>query len=197
MKKILIKSTLLLLVFTAAACHSGTDEPKSIASTHPKLEKQLARDAVETPISSNENPDLYDQYRITLQEYENSGDYAVQDMYRGRFYPLDESSSTEARKYRTALAQGLKGGVNFAGQYTVVTIGCGTGCQTHYVVDRQTGKVLDKVQSSIGARFNANSRLFIINPPDSTISYDHCYDCSPQAFIFENGRFRKVEAPKK
>ncbi|MBF9254352.1 hypothetical protein I2I11_13685 [Pontibacter sp. 172403-2] len=191
MKKNLLKHT-LLLAFAATACQPNTDEGKTIASTHPELEKQLARDSVKTPISSNENPDLYDQYRITLQEYESSGNYAVTDMYSGRLSPLDEADNAEAHTYKTALNEGLKEGVNFAGKYTVVTIGCGTGCQTHYVVDRETGRVLDKVQSSIGAKYSPDSRLFIINPPDSAINYNECQDCAPRAYVFEDGKFREA-----
>ncbi|WP_242918319.1 hypothetical protein [Pontibacter liquoris] len=193
MKKNLLKPAFLLLALATVACQQGTDEDKSIASTHPKLEKQLARDSVETPISSDENPGLYDQYRITLQEYENSGSYGVQELYHGRLSELNEAGSADARTYRSALREGLKEGVNFAGKYTVVSVGCGTSCQTHYVIDRETGMVLDKVQSSMGARFNANSRLLIVNPPDSTIDYSQCHDCSPQAYEFVDGKLKKVE----
>jgi len=192
MKKNFQKPAFLLLAFAVASYQPATEEGKTIASTHPELEKQLARDSIETPISSNENPDLYDQYRITLNEYESSGNYAVPDMYRGRLSPLDEAGNADVRKYKTALNEGLKAGVNFAGKYTVITIGCGTGCQMHYVVDRETGQVLDKMQSSIGARYNSGSRLFIINPPDSVINYDQCLDCAPAAYIFEDGKFRKA-----
>lgn len=193
MKKNLLKPTLLLLAFAATACQPTTEEGKTIASTHPELEKQLARDSVETPISSNDNPALYDQYRITLQEYESSGNYAVPDMYRGRLSPLDEADNADARAYKTALNEGLKEELNFAGKYTVVTIGCGTGCQTHYVVDRETGRVLDKVQSSIGAKYSPDSRLFIVNPPDSLINYGQCRDCAPRAYVFDDGKFVEAE----
>jgi hypothetical protein len=114
-------------------------------------------------------------------------------MYAGRLSPLRDEENAEARKYKTAIAEGLKEGVNFAGKYTLVTVGCGTGCQTHYVVDRETGKVLDKVQSSMGARFKPNSRLLIVNPPDSTVNYAECHDCAPQVYVFENGKFKQVE----
>ncbi|MDX5418046.1 MAG: hypothetical protein LPK07_02145 [Hymenobacteraceae bacterium] len=183
----------LLLPLTFGSCQSGTDEDKTIAATHPKLEKQLSRDSVSTPISSDRNPALYDQYRITMEEYETSGTYDVGDMYSGRLAPLDLSSHAEARTYRTALSRGLKQGVNFAGRYTVVTVGCGTSCQQHFVIDRQSGKIMDKLQSSVGASYSADSRLFIINPPDATIDYEECRYCTPEAYTFEDGKFRKLE----
>ncbi|RDV16401.1 hypothetical protein DXT99_04145 [Pontibacter diazotrophicus] len=186
---------LLLFTLTVFSCQSGTEEG-TIASTHPELADQLAKDSVSMPITDNQNPDLYQRYQITMEEYARSGEFDVGDMYRGRLAPLDESSHADTRTYRTALREGLEEGVNFAGRYTVVTVGCGTNCQQHYVVDRETGKVLDKLQSSIGAKFTPNSRLFIVNPPDSTVRYGECRDCTPEAYVFENKQFRKLPAAK-
>ncbi|WP_162052438.1 hypothetical protein [Pontibacter pamirensis] len=189
----LAKSVLLLCALTVFSCQSSTEEG-TIASTHPELAEQLAEDSVTMPISENQNPDLYQRYQITEEEYTRSGQFDVGDMYRGQMAPLDESSHTDIRTYRTALNKGLEEGVNFAGRYTVVTVGCGTNCQQHYVVDRETGKVLDKLQSNIGAKYASNSRLFIINPPDSTAVYGECRDCTPEAYEFENNQFRKLPA---
>lgn len=193
-----IKPALLLFFATTVlSCQSGTEEG-SIASTHPELAEQLAEDSVATPISDNRNPDLYQRYRITMEEYQQSGAYDVGNMYSGTLAPIDESSHPDTRTYRTALTEGLKEGINFAGRYTVITIGCGTSCQLHYVVDRETGKVLDKLQSSAGANYSADSRLFVINPPDSTLNYNECRYCKPEAYVFENDKFRLLsEAEKK
>ena len=180
------------LAFAGCQQDSGKAEEGSLAETHPKLEKQLERRSVSEPITEGRNPELYQRYRITMEEYQNSRVYDVGNMYRGRLAPLDEESHSDAVTYRTALREGLKQGVNFAGKYTVVTVGCGTSCQRHYVVDRETGKVLDQIQSSVGAQYSADSRLFIINPPDSTINYQECSYCTPEAYVFENGKFRKA-----
>lgn len=189
--KNLTKLALLLCTLTVMSCQSDTEEG-TIASTHPELAEQLAEDSVTMPISDNQNPALYQRYRITMDEYLSSGQYDVGDMYRGRLAPLDESSHTDTRTYRTALTEGLEAGVNFAGRYTVVNVACGANCQMHYVVDRQTGEVLDKLQSRLGAEFSANSRLFIINPPDATMDYNGCPDCAPEAYVFEDGQFTRL-----
>jgi hypothetical protein len=185
---------LLLFYITAAAfsCQSKNESERTIASTHPALEDQLEKDSVRMPVSDRENPDLYERYRITMEEYERDSSYMVSEMYRGRLAPLDVNSHSDARTYRTAIDKGLKEGINFAGKYTVVTMGCGTSCQTHYVVDRETGKVLDNIQSSVGAKFSADSRLFIINAPDSTVDYKECQNCEPEPYIFEYNQFRKL-----
>ncbi|HEY4650690.1 MAG TPA: hypothetical protein VIG72_04715 [Pontibacter sp.] len=185
---------LLLLATTTIACNSGSDEDKTIAATHPKLEKQLSRDSTRATKGNDEDyTDLYERYRITTEEYENSGNYNVPTMFRGKLAPVDEESHTDARTFRTALREGLAEGVNFAGKYTVVTIGCGTACQQHFVVDRENGKIIAKVEGSMGARYSPNSRILIVNPPDSTVNYKECHNCTPQAYELVDGKLRKLE----
>jgi hypothetical protein len=188
-----LKLHLLLLPLAVWGCQGNTKKDEGLAATHPEIAEELASDSLTVPYSDSTSEQLYNRYRITTEEYRSSGNYSVGNLYRGRLAPLDESSHADARGFRTAIRKGMEEGVNFAGKYTVVSIGCGTGCQQHYVVDRETGKVLDKVQSSIGARYSADSRLFIVNPPDSAINYEACNQCTPQAFVFENDKFRKLE----
>jgi hypothetical protein len=47
----------------------------------------------------------------------------------------------EARMYRTAITEGAKEGPNFAGHFTIVQWGCGTGCLGFAIVDANTGNV--------------------------------------------------------
>ncbi|GAB3200223.1 hypothetical protein ABID22_003110 [Pontibacter aydingkolensis] len=188
------KVYLFAAAITCTACQQDRekDNEGSFAETHPKLEKQLDKKTVSEPITEGKNPELYQRYRITMEEYQKRSDYDVGNMYRGRLSPLNDESSNEVSTYKTALDEGLKQGVNFAGKYTVVTVGCGTNCQMHYVIDRENGKIADKLQSNHGAKYGPNSRLFIINPPDPAIDYQECRNCEPQAYIFENGRFTKA-----
>jgi hypothetical protein len=76
------------------------------------------------------------------------------------------ASHPRAREYRTALRSGAAKGPNFAGHFTVVTWGCGTSCQSHAIVDAQTGAVyFPGVITSLGAEFHVDSRLFVDSPP--------------------------------
>ena len=193
-QKVIYKA-LLLVSISAVSCQPRTEEEGSIASTHPELQEQLAEQSIATPISGSDTPALYERYRITTEEYRRSGQFAVTDMYSGAFAPLDESSHPDASTFRTAIRKALQDGVNFAGKYTVVSVGCGTGCQQHFVVDRETGEVLDKLQGSMGASFTPDSRLFILNPLDSSLNYAACPDCAPQAYEFRDGRFMKLPEP--
>jgi hypothetical protein len=183
---------LSLVALMAGACQQKAEDDRTIASTHPKLEEHLQRDSVRQPITSEENPDLYQRYRLRMDAYQTDEAFRVEDTYAGQLAPLDAASHLDAAKYRTALQSGLKEGVNFAGQYTVVTIGCGATCQEHIVVDRRDGKIVDKVQSSTGAQFTPDSRIFIVNPPDSSLNYIDCPYCEPEAYVLEQGRFRKL-----
>lgn len=66
--------------------------------------------------------------------------YAVA-VWRGKIASLDQRSHPLARKYRTLLGQQLKEeGVNFAGHYTLATVGCGTGCSISAIIDTRTGR---------------------------------------------------------
>jgi hypothetical protein len=67
-------------------------------------------------------------------------DYRVA-VRRGRVTPLDSRSHKLARHYRTLLRrQQHEEGVNFAGGYTLASVGCGTGCSITAVIDARTGR---------------------------------------------------------
>lgn len=183
---------LLLLSLPLAGCQETADKDKSLAATHPRLARDLAKDSLTVPYHDSTDRQRYNRYLITTEQYLNSGKYTVGESYKGRLAPLDESSHADARTYRTMLREGLEQGVNFAGKYTVVSIGCGTSCQQHYVVDRRSGKVLDKVEGSMGVRYSADSRLFIVNPPDSAVNYLDCAYCTPEYYEFVDDTFRKL-----
>src|SRR5438876_12343620 len=69
------------------------------------------------------------------------------DVFTGTPQPIDLSSYPGAKAYRTKLSEGARLGPNFAGHYTVVTIGCGAQCQENWLIDAQTGKILLKFNS--------------------------------------------------
>jgi len=60
--------------------------------------------------------------------------------------------SGRARLYRTAIRDGASEGINFAGHYTIVRIGCGAATICPAILDRMTGRVYFPPQlSSAGA----------------------------------------------
>lgn len=67
-------------------------------------------------------------------------DYPVADIFRGN--PVSPRLETkQTRLFRTRLIKGAKEGPNFAGHYTAVVVGCGTSCETLYLVDAISVKV--------------------------------------------------------
>lgn len=73
-------------------------------------------------------------------------DYRVA-VRRGRVTPLNLRSHTLARRYRTLMRQQQREeGVNFAGSYTLASVGCGTGCSITAIIDARTGRAHFPVQ---------------------------------------------------
>jgi hypothetical protein len=62
-------------------------------------------------------------------------------VYRGRVAPVNLRSSKGAGTFRTRLREGAREGVNFAGHFSLVAWGCGTGCLSAAFVDAKTGAV--------------------------------------------------------
>lgn len=88
------------------------------------------------------------------------------------FFSQDESivlpdfSSRDAwaRSYRTRIRNGLLEGPNFAGHFSIIMIGCGTGCRFAYVADAKNGEVFPfpyggEENYEMELLFNPNSRL--------------------------------------
>ena len=80
------------------------------------------------------------QFPVAAQKRPRFEDFRVK-VWRGKAAPLNLQSHPLARKYRTLIRQQMRDvGVNFAGRYTVASVGCGTGCSITAIVDARTGK---------------------------------------------------------
>lgn len=90
----------------------------------------------------------------------------AEEVFHGRPEPPDPATSPMARRYRSAIAGGMKQGVNFAGHYVFISWGCGRSCQQSAVVDATTGRVYPGPEGSSGYRYTTQSLLLIVNPPD-------------------------------
>ena len=63
------------------------------------------------------------------------------DVWAGRPVPLNLRSHRLARVYRSLLRQlQREEGINFAGHYTLATVGCGTGCSITAFIDSRDGR---------------------------------------------------------
>lgn len=124
------------------------------------------------------------------------GDYPVKEIYKGRAARVRLDSS-KARMFRTRLREDSRSGPNFAGHYTVVIWGCGTGCAQMGVVDAKTGKVyfppvewMDipdmEDEQSRGKFFRLDSKLLVITKSN----YDINRSYTAYYYLFDKNRFR-------
>jgi hypothetical protein len=80
-------------------------------------------------------------------------------------------------------------GFNFAGHYSFVYWGCGSPCKLSAVVDLITGKVYNGPPAATGYSFKKNSRILIVNPPDSAGFYVKNRIWQPEQYIFKKDSF--------
>lgn len=178
MKKIILFSITMLL-FSGCSFSNKKTENKDI---QPQAEK----------IESPENTEKKDKCSDLKEE-----DFAKYYKYKFEDYPADPKMEKPSRslnlrsnsiglEYRTAITIAYKEGPNFAGHYTVVTWGCGTGCQNQVVVDHLTGNILDAViTSSYGIDYKKDSRLLVSRSPVNWIENFGCAEELPSNVIFE------------
>jgi hypothetical protein len=99
--------------------------------------------------------------------------YRVAEVYRGK--PATPVFRTrEELEYRTRIRRGAAQGPNYAGHYSVVEWGGGTGTNGFVLVDETTGQIFFHAQPpNTGPEFfyNLDSRLMVIDsytgPPDA------------------------------
>lgn len=133
---------------------------------------------------------------IKFEPYISFDDYKVSLVDNQSKAKLDFSSNKEAYNYRTKLREAYKSDTsNFAGHYTLVYWGCGSNCKSSMIIDRQTGKIYDSPSSSLGYEYYPDSRMLLVNPPDSNGFYDDCLYCKPEIHIFDEKTktFREIK----
>ena len=74
----------------------------------------------------------------------NFADYPVDRVYKGDVVlPQFKGRDKEWRQFRTRITEGMTEGPNYAGEISVVQIGCGTGCSFITLANVKTGKLFD------------------------------------------------------
>ena len=63
--------------------------------------------------------------------------FASQDYQAPDFAGRDKTYSY----LRTKILEGMREGANFSGHYTIVRIGCGSGCSNNLLINRRTGQI--------------------------------------------------------
>lgn len=121
-------------------------------------------------------------------------DYPAREIYKGPVAPV-RLDGRRARMYRTRLREDARAGPNFAGRYTVVVWGCGTGCAQMGVVDSKTGRVyfppfeymdIPDVEDEATRGFKLDSRLLVV----TRNHYDGVGGYAAYYYLFDGNRFR-------
>jgi hypothetical protein len=70
-------------------------------------------------------------------------DYPISNVYRGNVrLPDFRGPGKKHAMFRTRIVDGMRNDANFAGKYSVIKIGCGTGCRFFLIADVTSGSVL-------------------------------------------------------
>ena len=135
---------------------------------------------------------------IKFEPYVDFNDFKVNSVDHKKYADLDLKSNRVAFGFRTRLQEGYQAKkANFAGHYTFVDWGCGSACQSSLLIDRRTGRIYDSPTASLGYEFRIDSRMLIVNPPDSTGFYEDCYYCKPVIYIFDEQTKTFSERPRR
>lgn len=99
------------------------------------------------------------------------------------------------RSMRSRITAGVHAGVNYAGKYVIIDVGCGTGCHAPFFVDASTGQVLnfplggeDNIYLSM--KYRADSNLLIAQWQNDND------ECVQEAMIWTGSEFKR-SGPKK
>lgn len=117
-------------------------------------------------------------------------------LFEGPLAEPDFSTNPKAEQFKTRIIAACADGINFAGHYTLVTMGCGTACQFGMVVDRKTGAIYDGFTSELGYDFRDDSSLLIKNPEALAYTQDEldaCSYCKLSYWIWEVDQFYEME----
>ncbi|MFM2359027.1 MAG: hypothetical protein RLY16_1020 [Bacteroidota bacterium] len=130
-----------------------------------------------------------------FQPFITFDDYKVHKKYSGKKSPINFQSHPLAREFRTVITNTYKNSdVTFAGHYSFITWGCGMPCQGSAIVDLINGAVYEGLHAQSGFSYKSDSRMLIVNPPDSSGFYDPTsFHGIPEIWIWEERLKRFVQ----
>lgn len=109
-----------------------------------------------------------------------------------RNFPDFSGRDSKFSSYRTRITNGMVDGPKFAGEYSVIQIGCGTSCSFAYIANNRTGEVFDapvggENNLSLELKYEVSSRLLISQWGDYGAN-----KCFVQFFGFDDGDWTEL-----
>ena len=115
------------------------------------------------------------------------------DTFSSKKALIDFNSNKQANKYKSAIVWSYnKFGLEFGGYYGLARWGDGPNTLHGVIIDFRDGKIYDLPDGSLDYGYQKDSRLLIVNPPDSLGFYDDCFYCKPEVWIW-NESAKKFE----
>ena len=167
----MITKTLIIIatVFTTMSCNQIDINNKEIMKSQSTLASKgsdtIYKDSKSLFIKTNNSIDTF----LKFTSNTNDSLYFVNPEEIKLSKKLNFSKYEYKKQFITRTTQEVEEHqVNFAGHYSFVYWGCGSPCKLSAVVDLKTGIVYDGIPSAIGYSFKKDSRILIVNPPDSS-----------------------------
>ncbi|AQT44817.1 hypothetical protein BBC0244_022940 [Bartonella apihabitans] len=137
---------------------------------------------------------------MTTAQAQKYSDYPASPIYTGKIAKPKLSSADGTATFKTRILEGVKQGVNYAGHYNVVVIGCGSSCTFAYVVNVKTGKIIDfplggEENYQMRLQYNSKSRLIKAVWNDTETTENKA--CVIEYLEINNDKFKKVSATRK
>lgn len=126
-------------------------------------------------------------------------EYSAANKKYKRAKSVDLKSHPTGKEYRTVITNGFKHGPIFAKNYRIASCGCGTGVRLVWVINAETGKIVDHIgvgDGMVGCSFYTlpDSKLFI---DVSHLLYEEtdCHAATVKFYVF-NEKTEKLELIK-
>lgn len=97
--------------------------------------------------------------------------------------------------FKTRILEGMKDGSGFAGEYSVIQFGCGTGCTSVVVANNRTGQLFSfprggEFNQGLTLEFNVNSNLMVAR----WYTDSFWETCVFESFLFADGEWIAKDA---
>lgn len=85
---------------------------------------------------------------------------------------------------------------NFAGRFIMMTWGCGTECQSHYMIDAATGDIYRAPKSRYGVETRIDSKLLVVNPEGPADGNGSWGPLTREFYVWSDNRFQLIRTDK-
>ena len=119
----------------------------AVIAVLPAFAQEGGQRASEIPAQSQNTIPVFEDYAVESQAFEAA--------------PNVDVSKYEHAVYKELLVKNYKSEPNLANKYVVITVACGSNCQTNFIANKETGKIIDDIGTTFGLQTQVDSSLLI------------------------------------